>query len=356
MSTPLIQLQPAGSVRMEQAVRKLHASLNVSDLGRSIAFYRELFGVPPAKAYDDYAKFEIAEPPVVLSLVPRAPVHGGNLNHAGIRMRSSEELVDVQHRLERAGFPTRREDGVECCYALQTKFWVTDPDQVLWEIYVFHEDVEHHGFGRAKADDVEQGAAAPAANVVWEHRIGSPLAARIPHDDNAVHEVRLEGTINLRLEAARVHALLTEALRVLRPGAILRVHGLAGDRELTTALPQLPGPAAVVEHVPAASAVGKMLEAAGFVDVRFEKLSPKAYFTVGGVPLREMTVAGRKPGFRPKDAKHQAVFLGPQASVTDDFGNVFRRGEFTPLNVHDWQLLSQGPLASQFLLLAPDKA
>jgi hypothetical protein len=55
--------------------------------------------------------------------------------------------VQVQHRLEAAGFRTKREDGVECCYALQTKFWVTDPDQLLWEIYVFHEDVEHHGHG-----------------------------------------------------------------------------------------------------------------------------------------------------------------------------------------------------------------
>jgi hypothetical protein len=27
--------------------------------------------------------------------------------------------------------------------------------------------------------------------------------------------------------------------------------------------------------------------------------------------------------------------------VTDDFGNVFRRGLATPLNVHDWQMLSQ---------------
>ena len=145
MSTTIVPLQPRGSVRMEQAVRKFHASLNVSDLARSIAFYKELFGIEPAKAYSDYAKFELEEPPVVLSLVPKAPVHGGNLNHVGIRVRTSEELVQVQHRLEAAGFKTRREDGVECCYALQTKFWVTDPDQLLWEIYVFHEDVEHYG-------------------------------------------------------------------------------------------------------------------------------------------------------------------------------------------------------------------
>src|SRR5262245_36757744 len=105
MST--LKLQPAGSVRMERAVRKFHASLNVSNLTKSVAFYKALFGIEPAKVYDDYAKFELAEPPVVLSLVPRPPAPGANLNHAGIRVLSSDELVHVQRRLEQAGFPTR---------------------------------------------------------------------------------------------------------------------------------------------------------------------------------------------------------------------------------------------------------
>jgi catechol 2,3-dioxygenase-like lactoylglutathione lyase family enzyme len=148
MSTSTIQIRPAGSVRPEYAVRKFHASLNVSNLERSIAFYRELFGIAPDKVYADYAKFELAEPPVILSLVPRAPVPGANLNHAGIRVLSPAELVDMQRRLEQAGFPTRREEGVECCYALQTKFWAVDPDGLQWEIYVLHEDLDHHGFQR----------------------------------------------------------------------------------------------------------------------------------------------------------------------------------------------------------------
>ena len=133
------------STDVGQAVRKFHASLNVSDLTRSIAFYRELFGVEPVKVRSDYAKFELDEPPVVFSLIPGRPAHGGNLNHIGLRVRNAEELVQMQTRLEAASFQTRREDGVECCYARQTKFWVTDPDRALWEIYVFHEDVDEHG-------------------------------------------------------------------------------------------------------------------------------------------------------------------------------------------------------------------
>src|SRR5262247_1449929 len=129
---------------IDASLIKFHISLTASDLGRSIAFYRALLGTEPAKVRSDYAKFELADPPLVLSLMPRRPGNDGRLNHAGLRMRNAKELVEVQRRLEAAGMPTQREDGVECCYARQTKFWVTDPDGTLWEIYVFHEDIAEH--------------------------------------------------------------------------------------------------------------------------------------------------------------------------------------------------------------------
>ena len=88
---------------------------------RSVAFYRALLGVEPAKVRADYAKFDLAEPPLVLSLIPGKPAAGGNLNHVGLRVRTAEELVEIQRRLEMAGMPTEREDGVECCYARQTQ-------------------------------------------------------------------------------------------------------------------------------------------------------------------------------------------------------------------------------------------
>jgi catechol 2,3-dioxygenase-like lactoylglutathione lyase family enzyme len=119
--------------------------LNVSNIEASTAFYRVLLGVEPAKVKADYCKFDVAEPPLVLSLVPGQGGRAGSLNHAGLRVRSAEELVDIQRRLERAGLQTVRQDGVECCYARQTKFWVSDPDGASWEIYVFHEDTATFG-------------------------------------------------------------------------------------------------------------------------------------------------------------------------------------------------------------------
>ena len=130
---------------MSAPVRKFHLSLNVSDLNRSVAFYRVLFGLDPAKHHADYAKFEVESPPTVFSLIPGRAGAGGSLNHVGLCLLDSEELVAIQMRLEQAGHKTLREDGVACCYSRQTKFWVRDPDGVLLELYVFHEDLDDHG-------------------------------------------------------------------------------------------------------------------------------------------------------------------------------------------------------------------
>ena len=127
------------------SVVKFHASLNVSDLDRSVRFYAALFGVGPAKHYPDYAKFEINDPPLVLSLKPKRACAGGPLNHLGLRLVSVEQVRAVQRRLEAVGARIGEQDDVKCCYARQTKLWITDPDETLWEVYVLHEDVPDWG-------------------------------------------------------------------------------------------------------------------------------------------------------------------------------------------------------------------
>ena len=125
---------------------RFHLSLNVSNLDQSIRFYRQLLGADSAKQYPDYAKFET--PYLVLSLEPTsASPRETRVNHLGLRVPESETLVAQQRRLETAGIPTLRGEGVACCYARQTKFWVTDPDGLLWEMYVLEEDLEERGAG-----------------------------------------------------------------------------------------------------------------------------------------------------------------------------------------------------------------
>lgn len=314
----------AGAI--DATLRKFHASLNVSSIERAVAFYRVLLGVEPAKVKTDYAKFDLVEPPLVLSLIPGRPAAGGHLNHVGLRVRDAQELVAIQHRLEAAGMPTQREDGVECCYARQTKFWTSDPDGVLWEIYVFHDDIDDRGTAAPPGAEA-QSLPTPAVvlNRAWEHHLRDPVPARIPFDDNTLHAVRLEESINLAPETPNLAALYGEARRALRPGGAVFVHGLAGDRECRAAV-ALPGPAAAVQHVPAVSQVAASLASAGLVDIAIEKLSETAHFVVDAVPMRELRMVARKPGHRPRVETHQAIYLGPMREVVDDFGTVFRRG------------------------------
>jgi catechol 2,3-dioxygenase-like lactoylglutathione lyase family enzyme len=120
----------------------VHISLNVHDLGRSVAFYRGLFG-EPAKLKPDYAKFVARDPEIHLALVPglESGSHAGALSHLGIRVGTLDEVRAWKTRLHDRGVGVEDEERTECCYALQEKFWLTDPDGNRWEIYTVLEDV-----------------------------------------------------------------------------------------------------------------------------------------------------------------------------------------------------------------------
>jgi hypothetical protein len=171
---------------------------------------------------------------------------------------------------------------------------------------------------------------------------------------NSLDEISLEGTINMSLDPSERSRILGDAFRCLRPEGSLRIHGLAGDRPLAVPLPALPGPAAIVQHVPAAVEPMQAMVAAGLIEIRFERLSTTAHFTVADVKIWEVVLTGRKPGYRPKNPTHEAMYLGPLAQVTDDLGNVFRRGERVPLNIHDWQLRSGSAAGGDFQFLFGD--
>src|SRR5215813_5773848 len=266
---------------IDASLIKFHFSLNASDLGRSIDFYRALLGVEPAKVREDYAKFEVTEPPLVLSLIPGGA--GGNVNHAGLRVRTADELVEIQRRLETVGIVTQREEGVECCYARQTKFWVADPDRLLWEVYVFHEDIEERGDGAVPVEAPGPVVTLSKPLSSWTHRLGADLPDQIPHDANSLTEVMLEGSFNAGRDDVNLDKLMAEALRALRPGGAIRLHGLTGDSTGNYGKLFLPGPASAVEYAPTTTELTDALTRAGFRDVQIVLLSQKAYFVVEGV-------------------------------------------------------------------------
>ena len=125
------------------AVLRPHLALTVSDVERSIRFYRALFGVDPSKVRPGYAKFELADP--ALNFTLNEGERGdrlGAFNHAGIQVASTDDVLRARARLVEAGLATFDEMDTTCCYAKQDKIWVTAPDGESWEVFVTHEDVE----------------------------------------------------------------------------------------------------------------------------------------------------------------------------------------------------------------------
>lgn len=122
-------------------ILKPHLSLNVSNIEASVSFYETMFGVPATKRRPGYAKFDLAEPSLNLSMV-EAPRTGTNASHFGIQVASSEDVAAAMARFVQSGLKTRTEENTSCCYALQDKVWVEDPDGNDWEVFVVKGDTE----------------------------------------------------------------------------------------------------------------------------------------------------------------------------------------------------------------------
>jgi catechol 2,3-dioxygenase-like lactoylglutathione lyase family enzyme len=116
---------------------KVHVALNVNDVDESVRFYQAMFGAEPVKHKPGYAKFDIAEPPLNLTLNKNGAVDSpGALNHLGIQVATTDDVLRAKARLEQAGLTTFDEMGTDCCYALQDKIWIADPDGYRWEFFV----------------------------------------------------------------------------------------------------------------------------------------------------------------------------------------------------------------------------
>jgi catechol 2,3-dioxygenase-like lactoylglutathione lyase family enzyme len=125
----------------EDAMSRVQLALNVTDLDRAVDFYSKLFGVEPAKRRPGYANFVVAEPPLKLVLL-EGEGEGGTLNHLGVEVASPEEVRQAGSPLAGGGLATATETGVACCYAIQDKVWVYDPDAAPWEIYTVLADAD----------------------------------------------------------------------------------------------------------------------------------------------------------------------------------------------------------------------
>lgn len=127
---------------MKATFPRMHVSLYVSNLAQTVSFYQSFFDQAPSKIKAGYAKFELDSPGLIISFVENQGSVRSNFGHLGIQLESPELLQQHLERARQLNIVSKEEMGTACCYAVQDKFWATDPDGHQWEMYYFHEDVE----------------------------------------------------------------------------------------------------------------------------------------------------------------------------------------------------------------------
>ena len=130
----------------------IQLALNVGDLDAAVEFYSKLFGAAPAKVRPGYANFAIIDPPLKLVLIEPPDGRGsgttGALNHLGVEVETADEVRAATTRLTGEGLDPEVQESTTCCYAVQDKAWVDDPDGAQWEFYTVLADApEETGLG-----------------------------------------------------------------------------------------------------------------------------------------------------------------------------------------------------------------
>lgn len=139
--------------------QRIHIALAVANLDRSIEFYRVLFGQGPTKVRPKYSKFEVADPSLNLALNETegstSPVN--SVAHFGVQVETPTAITEMVEKFKSAAFETAVEEEVACCYAVQDKVWVTDPDGNRWEVFVVLDESDQYANDESEccSDDSE---------------------------------------------------------------------------------------------------------------------------------------------------------------------------------------------------------
>ena len=137
----------------------------------------------PAKRRPGYANFALDDPALKLVLI-ESPGFGGSLNHLGVEVTSTAEVIAATRRLAAAGLPTQVEEGTTCCYAPQDKVWATGPGGERWEVYTVLADAGGELEGTSPTS-VPSPPPRPAAPLPPAHR---------PHGRSAAQAERASAT------------------------------------------------------------------------------------------------------------------------------------------------------------------
>jgi catechol 2,3-dioxygenase-like lactoylglutathione lyase family enzyme len=162
---------------------KAHLALNVNSVENSVEFYKKVLGIEPVKVRSGYAKFDVLNPPLNLTLNEVPTTSPGALSHMGIQLASTEDVLSMRRTWRDRGLLTEDEMQTNCCYALQDKTWVRDPDGNQWEAFVVLEDNLPETTACCVTDESEQretsASACSTGTTVSDSQAASCCAAQV---------------------------------------------------------------------------------------------------------------------------------------------------------------------------------
>ncbi len=95
---------------------RMHVSLYVSDIAKTVDFYNQFFETEPVKVKPNYAKYVLEKPSLIISFVENRDFVQPHFGHLGFQVETLEEL---NTRLEAAysrQLVKKEEIGIHCCY------------------------------------------------------------------------------------------------------------------------------------------------------------------------------------------------------------------------------------------------
>jgi predicted enzyme related to lactoylglutathione lyase len=127
---------------MKNSFPRMHVSLYVSNIEKTVSFYEAFFSQKAEKVKPGYAKFILDAPALIISFVENKERIPTSYGHLGFQLETEEDLTNYKNTVTAKNIEIVEEIGTSCCYAVQDKFWAKDPDGYNWEVYYFHEDAE----------------------------------------------------------------------------------------------------------------------------------------------------------------------------------------------------------------------
>jgi catechol 2,3-dioxygenase-like lactoylglutathione lyase family enzyme len=124
-------------------MKRLHLHISVKDLDKNRQFYTTLFGSEPTKVKEDYLQWLLDDPYINFAISSGRDKIG--LNHLGIQVDSDEALKVIEQRLIEGNIAGEKQEEAQCCYASSKKYWVEDPQNIIWENYHTMEQIEVFG-------------------------------------------------------------------------------------------------------------------------------------------------------------------------------------------------------------------